>query len=415
MLLPETFVTVFLPIAALVLGCCVGSFLNVVIYRLPKDLSVNEPKRSFCPNCKYDIPWYQNLPIASWLLLRGKCASCRQPISPRYLMVEALTGICFLAIWKMFVIDYNDIRSAMLALPGESRTVLEMLKIMAPSAGQAAVICLLFSLLISATFIDFDHFIIPDSITLGGLVAGILAATILPLAVTGTFEPVLLHLPMNEPVWYRGLFLSVVGAATGFALLWVVVNLGKMAFGRLKYKFDEPTEFKIHQPDGADEPLICLGDTETGWTEVFYRNTDRMLIDATDLEVNGEKREPGQLVVFGEHFTLPDGTTIQLDQVTMVRGLCTKAVVPREAMGFGDVKFIAMIGAFLGWQAVMFTVFAASIIGAVIGVAQKLVSKEEWKRPIPFGPYLTLGAVLWVFAGISLMRWYFGLLGFGGG
>ena len=400
MLLPETFVTVFLPIAALVMGLCVGSFLNVVIYRLPNDLSVNEPKRSFCPSCKYDIPWYQNLPVFSWLLLRGKCASCKQPISPRYLMVEALTGVCFLAIWKMFVIDFDTVDAALNALEPENRTVLAMLKLMAPSAGHVLALWILFALLISATFIEFDHFIIPDSITIGGLVVGVVAVTLVPGM-------------LNETIWYRGLLMSLIGAATGYALLWLVVNLGKLAFGRIKYEFEDPAVWKVHQPQDADEPIIHVDGEDTGWTDVFYRPTDRMVIDATELVINGEKREPGQAVVFGDRFELPDGVVMKLEDVKEVSGRCTRIVIPREAMGFGDVKFIAMIGAFLGWQAVLFTVFAASIIGAVIGVGQKLVSREEWKRPIPFGPYLTLGAVLWVFAGTGLMIWYFGLLGFG--
>lgn len=402
MLLPETFVTIFLPIAAVLMGCCVGSFLNVVIYRLPNDLSVNEPKRSFCPSCKYDIPWYQNLPILSWILLRGKCASCKQSISPRYLMVEALTGICFLAIWKMFAIDYDTLRGALSAMQPDDRTVLAMLKVMAPSAGHALALWILFGLLIAATFIDFDHFIIPDSITIGGLVVGAVAATLVPGM-------------LSETVWYRGLLMSLTGAATGYALLWLVVNLGKLAFGRLKYQFEAPAVWKVYQPQDADEPIIHVDGEDTGWTDVFYRATDRMVVDATELVINGEKREPGRAVVFGDRFELPDGVVMKLEDVKQVSGRCTKIVIPREAMGFGDVKFIAMIGAFLGWQAVLFTVFAASIIGAVIGIGQKLVSKEEWKRPIPFGPYLTLGAVLWVFAGPGLMIWYFGLLGFGRG
>src|SRR5450432_4898101 len=135
---------------AFVLGAAIGSFLNVCIYRLPRDLSVNEPRRSFCPACKKPIPWQQNLPLISWLLLRGKCANCGSRIAFRYFAVELLTALLFLAVW--------------LAFPWPV----------------ALVYWVFVSLLVAATFIDFEHFIIPDEITLGGTAAGVLASFALP-------------------------------------------------------------------------------------------------------------------------------------------------------------------------------------------------------------------------------------------
>src|SRR5947209_18069863 len=87
---------------AFLLGSAVGSFLNVCIYRMPLDLSINRPKRSFCPNCKVQIPWHQNLPLGSWLFLRGHCANCGSRISVRYFAVELLTAILFVALWFAF-------------------------------------------------------------------------------------------------------------------------------------------------------------------------------------------------------------------------------------------------------------------------------------------------------------------------
>src|SRR5882724_11728579 len=128
----------------LMFGCIVGSFLNVVIHRLPLEQSIVSPP-SHCPHCQYSIPWYLNVPLVTWIYLRGKCANCGARISARYFLVELLTGVAFLACW----LAYGS-QSALLAL----------------------AYCLFLSGLIAATFIDFEHFIIPDEITIGGVAAG---------------------------------------------------------------------------------------------------------------------------------------------------------------------------------------------------------------------------------------------------
>src|SRR6202040_3656128 len=112
---------------AFVLGAAVGSFLNVCIYRLPLDLSVNEPRRSFCPVCKNPIPWHQNLPLISWLWLRGRCAKCGSKIAFRYFAVELLTALLFLGVWRSFPCPL------------------------------AIAYWVFVSLIIAATFIDFEH------------------------------------------------------------------------------------------------------------------------------------------------------------------------------------------------------------------------------------------------------------------
>ncbi|MCB1086468.1 MAG: prepilin peptidase [Verrucomicrobiae bacterium] len=379
---PETFYNVVLPIAAFLIGSCVGSFLNVVIYRVPLGLSVNEPKRSFCPNCKTQIPAWLNIPLVTWLMLRGRCKWCKTSISPRYFVVELLTAVLFLAAWQAYFPQFRgETNNDFLGMAG------------------VVVIWVLLGLLVAATFIDFDHFIIPDSITLGGLVAGLVASVALPQ----------LH---HETSHWRGLWMGVVGAAAGYGLLWAVVNLGKLAFGRLKYQFDEPTAWSISQPDEESNPIILIGEEKKDWDEVFFRDTDRLIMEVTEITINGDRQEARALVVQGESIEV-DGTKHALETVKSISGLCVKATVPREAMGFGDVKFIAMIGAFLGWPAVIFTVFSASIFGAVVGILQKLLAKEAWARPLPFGPYLTLGAVLWLFAGPTLVTWYLRAMGFG--
>src|SRR5476649_2754329 len=117
---------------------------------MPRDLSINRPRRSFCPSCQKQIPWHQNLPLISWLYLRGRCASCGSRIAFRYFAVELLTALLFLAVW--------------LAFPWSI----------------ALAYWVFVSLLVAATFIDFEHYIIPDEITIGGTVAGVLAGVALP-------------------------------------------------------------------------------------------------------------------------------------------------------------------------------------------------------------------------------------------
>src|SRR5580692_13178185 len=126
-------------------GCIVGSFLNVCIHRMPRGLSIISPP-SHCPHCKYSIPWYLNVPLLTWLVLRGRCKNCGAPISARYFIVELLTGMLFLGCWLRF-----GHHSPWLAL----------------------IFSLFLAGLIVATFIDFEHFIIPDEITYGGAEVGL--------------------------------------------------------------------------------------------------------------------------------------------------------------------------------------------------------------------------------------------------
>ncbi len=376
---PETVRNIFLPIVAFMMGGCIGSFLNVVIYRLPNDLKVNKPKRSFCPNCKTQIPMWLNIPLLSWLMLRGRCKWCDVKISSRYFMVELMTAVCFLAVYHLFFQDPP----------------------MSPShpMGLDVVVCywILVALLIAATFIDFDHMIIPDSITIGGCAVGLIASGLVPE----------LHGEANH---LRGLWMGIVGACAGYALLWGVVNAGKIMFGRLKFDFEEPTAFSVSQPKEEENPIIKIGDFEQDYGFVFGRPTDRLVMDVTDLKLNGQVVEKvDSFRLFLDRLEV-NGESRDLEGIKSIEGNCTRAVVPREAMGMGDVKFIAMIGAFLGWKAILFTVFAASVIGAVIGILQKTIAKDKWSREFPFGPYLALGAFLFLFAGSAIIAWYSGLL-----
>src|SRR5512133_27996 len=181
----------FWSVVFFVFGCMVGSFLNVCIYRLPLGQSVVWPP-SHCPHCKYSIPWYLNIPLVTWLYLRGKCRNCGAPIAIRYFLVELLTGVVFLCSWNVF---------------GPR------------SAGLALVYSLFLAGLIVATFIDFEHFIIPDELTLGGMVVGFALSILLPA----------LH---GQTALSGSIRASLMGILVGAGLVYAILRAGKLLFGR---------------------------------------------------------------------------------------------------------------------------------------------------------------------------------------
>ena len=349
---------------AFVLGAVVGSFLNVCIYRLPLDLSVNEPKRSFCPACKKQIPWQQNVPLLSWLFLRGRCANCRSRIAFRYFAVELVTALLFLAVWRSF-------------------------------PWQIALAYWVFvSLLIAATFIDFEHFIIPDEITLGGTAAGILACLTVP-ALMGTGSRL------------EALLLSAGSAALGYGLLWLVLEAGKLAFGKKRIRLDAPTPFSWTRQD--DDAEFVVGDERGLWSENFARAKDQLHLHCEAAEIDG--RDLGPMVLRFHYNRVAVGAEeMELDSLQQITGVVRELQIPREAMGRGDLKFLAAIGAFLGWRAVLFSVFAGSLLGSLVGIATMLIGKRVWSAKLPFGPYLAAGALGWMFFGDALLAWYFGFL-----
>ena len=270
----------FFPLFALFSACfgaCVGSFLNVCIWRMPREESVVKP-RSHCPHCGILIPWYLNIPVLSWMLLRGKCASCKGPIAMRYMLVELLTATLFLAVFLKW------------AIPDD----LHLLPI--SHGAMVPVYWLFLGGLVLGTFIDFDHYILPDTVTIGGMIVGPLLSMALPV----------LH---GCETWWQGGLMSLLGLVTGFGLLFAVSVLGEKAF-------------------------------------------------------------------------------------------------KKEAMGFGDVKLLGAIGAFLGWKAVLFTVFVSSFLGSIVGLLLILSRNAKMQSRIPFGPYLSLGAVIWIFYGPALITAY---------
>lgn len=277
----------FWPACAFLFGACIGSFLNVCIYRIPLGQSIVRPG-SHC-GCGQPIAWHDNIPILSWLFLRGRARCCGRPFSLRYPFVELLTALLFLACWLLFPPD------------------------------KAAAGMVLVSIVVCAVFIDLDHMIIPDAFTIGGAVAGVTLSVLLPG----------LHEHAHEIFMIAGLrsgLDSLLGLFVGSGLvLWIA--------------------------------------------------------------------------------------------------LIAEAVLKKEAMGFGDVKFLGALGAFVGWQGAVFSMFGGAIIGCVwfavallwqkisgrAAVGAKLETPDGQPTDrvglgvhVSFGPMLGLGALLYFFV---LQRW----------
>ncbi|SNB46204.1 A24 family peptidase [Geobacter sp. DSM 9736] len=249
-------------------GAAVGSFLNVCIWRLPRGESVVFPP-SHCPACGTSIRWHDNIPLIGYLLLRGRCRSCGGRISLQYPLVELLNGLLTLFLFLKF---------------GPSLTFL--------------VLSLLLWALVAITFIDLEHQIIPDVISLPGIIAGFAASFAI-------LDP--LH-PSQTVGWLNSLIGIVAG---GGSLL---------------------------------------------------------------------------LVATAYHF-----------------------LTKKEGMGGGDIKLLAMMGAFLGWRAVPFILFTSSLLGSIIGIALMVTNKKDSKLAIPFGPFLSMAAVIYIFWGRQLITWYLSL------
>ncbi|MFO1500307.1 MAG: prepilin peptidase [Verrucomicrobiota bacterium] len=350
----------FWSVALFVLGCMVGSLLNVCIYRMPRDESIIFPP-SHCPHCQYRIPWYLNVPLVTWLLLRGKCRNCGAPISVRYFLVELLTGIAFLTVWWTY---------------GRQ------------SPGVALVGCLVLAGLITATFIDFEHFIIPDEITLGGVVVGFLLSAAVPA----------LH---NAATAGEGLRRSLIGILAGAALIYGILRLGKLLFGRQKFTLQPETKVVF------TETSLLLPDQEIPYDEIFYRKTDAIEVHAGRVELldrcyaNAAVRlTPKSLQVSDDQF---DPESIPQFEV-----LADHVVLPREAMGLGDVKFMAAIGAFLGWPAVLFSLMVSAFLGSIVGVTLIALRRRDWSSRIPYGPYIAAAAAVWIYGGKRLVAWWWG-------
>jgi leader peptidase (prepilin peptidase)/N-methyltransferase len=342
------------------LGAIVGSFLNVCIHRLPAGQSVLRPG-SHCPRCGAAIPWRHNLPILSWLRLRGRSACCGSAIRPRYVVIEALTAALFATCWIVFGDD---------------------------SPALALVYSVLLSGLLAATAIDWEHFIIPDELTIGGIAVGVAASFLVP-ALHGTESPV------------AALQRSLLGAVTGGGLIYAVVRGGKVLFGRhaLVLPPGAPVRF-------AEESLV-LPDRKIPYEELLYRRSDRIRFVARTVELVDRCYRDVPVEVTRERVKIgPD--EFAFEALPGFEAVADRIELPREVMGLGDVKFMAAIGAFLGWQAVLFSLMASALVGAAAGLALIALRRHTRSAPIPYGPFIAAAAAVWVFAGPRILHWWLG-------
>ncbi len=342
-----------LPLCFALFGACIGSFLNVVIYRLPRGLSVNEPRRSFCPGCKAPIPWHLNLPIVSWLLLRGRSACCHQPISPRYWIVEVATTLLFaLLSWNFSADDFLV----------------------------QALICVWAAAMLATFCIDWEQMIVLPTVTGVATAAGLLTALLAPwLVAEGALDNL------------EGLLGGLVGAVGGFVLFRLVALAGRLLFGARQEDFPEDCEWSMKQ--AGDDIELRLGDRRMLWSELFLENANRLTLRRATME--GRVDEPGDLRFSVDSVKLPNGESLALEDCDSLRGRCRGVVHRREAMGSGDAWIALAIGSLCGWQGVVFSLVA----GSVIGILWALAARIGRGKPMPFGPSLIAGAFIWLFWG----------------
>ncbi|OVE78211.1 hypothetical protein BVX99_00445 [bacterium F16] len=390
-------------VGAVLFGACFGSFLNVVIWRVPQGESIVVVP-SHCPKCNHKIKPWENIPILSWLALRGKCSGCKTPISPRYIFVEALTALIWLTVWlQAWRIWQNQVENP--AMPYW------------PIALVMGYLILL-TTLIAISFIDIDHRIIPDSIIIFGICVALIMAVGWPashefISAPGTVhhishKPFLAYLMEGIP---RLQFLlksaramavidSVSGILLGGGFIWIISEVGKRFYGKRRFKEKEPILITL-----TDEGYSTDEDGLTTWEDTFIRARDYLLmtgslksvalsnasasLPADDFSFEGEARITEDGLVLAE-------TTIPLDDIKELTFETQDWTVPQEPMGLGDATLMAMIGAFLGPGSVIMILCFASILGSFFGLIGVFVKRGKMYNPIPFGPYIAIATFLYI-------------------
>jgi leader peptidase (prepilin peptidase)/N-methyltransferase len=239
---------------------------------------------------------------------------------------------------------------------------------------------------IVATFIDLEHFIIPDEITIGGIVVGFICSLIVPQ----------LHQASSMS---QSLLNSFTGIAVGGGVVYLILRGGKLLFGRQKIEL--PADSKIL----FTETCLKLPDHDVPYEELFYRNSDAIILEGRRVEMIDRCFLETSLRLTPKTLLIGD-SEFNTEEVPYLEATTNAIILPREAMGFGDVKFMAAIGAFLGWPAVIFALLVSAIIGAFVGVTLILAKRSEWSSRLPYGPYIALAATIWIFSSVNVQEWW---------
>ncbi|MBQ8375722.1 MAG: prepilin peptidase [Akkermansia sp.] len=350
-----------LPLFLGLFGACVGSFLNVVIYRMPRGMSVNEPRRSFCPQCKAPIPWYLNLPVISYLILRGRTACCGRHYTARYCVVELVCALLFAAIAWYFCTD--DIITQVL-------------------------LCVWMAAMLACFCIDWEQMVVLPPLTLIAAGAGVGVSLLSPWFCGEGTEPL------------QGLMSSLSGAFGGFLLFRLVALAGKFFFGRKQQAYDAPQEWVLRQAADGEDVELLIGNERLLWSDLFMESSNRFTLQAGT--ESSHETGAGELLFTVDSLTLPDGTTLSLEEHDELRGTCRGYSSRKEAMGSGDAWLALAIGALCGWQGVVF----ALVGGSFIGIGAAIVARIGRGTPMPFGPALIAAACIWLFWGTELVAAY---------
>ncbi|MEX2540892.1 MAG: prepilin peptidase [Trueperaceae bacterium] len=388
---------------ALLLGSLIGSFANVVVHRLPKGASIAFPG-SHCPRCNHRLSPLELVPVLSWAVQRGRCRSCRSPISLRYPLVESIMAVGFALLW----LRWSPLEVGWAFLP------------------LAAV----FAVLVILAAIDLDTYTLPDVLTLPVLALALLAPLLYPAgqglpsagqalegAAVGAGVLALINRlgglalrrfhDTGERLWPLGFdqvnLAAVAGAVAGWqaGLAAAAVSLAGNLGLRRTIRLPEPALFVLW--------ALALALSFTGLTVAPFDAVGGSLAAAGAVALTGALY--WWLRDVAKHGPRASGTSESADEVASAERAeeSTQAAGDDEpvAMGFGDVKLAAVMGALLGWEKLLLALFLSFVVGAIGGVVGRMLGGD---RVIPFGPYLVLAAVLTLFLGDAILGWYLGLL-----